>query len=213
MNGLIGKKVGMTQVYDEQGQHRPVTVIEAGPCVVVQRKTAERDGYHAVQLGFEDQKEQRLTKAAKGHFKEAGASAKRLLREFRVESGEELKEGDAVNVGIFDKVTHVDVLGTTKGRGFQGVVKRHRMGGGPNAHGHTSHRRIGAIGQRTWPARIMKNKRMPGHMGHVNITVQNLRVIQVRPEDNAILVEGAIPGPVGGIVVVRKALKKGAKTS
>lgn len=212
MQGMIGKKLGMTQVYDAQGQHVPVTVIEAGPCVVLQRKTAKTDGYEAVQLGFLPQKESRLSKASAGRFKKAGAAAHRKLAEVLVDAGNELKAGETVTAKIFEGVSHVDVSGVTKGQGYQGVVKRHRMGGGPQSHGHMSHRRIGAIGQRTWPARIMKNKRMPGHMGNLNITVQNLRVVQVRPEDNVLLVEGAIPGPTGALVMVRKAVKKAAKS-
>jgi large subunit ribosomal protein L3 len=210
MKGLIGKKLGMTQVFDDKGQHVPVTVIGTGPCLVVQRKTVENDGYNAVQVGFVDQKEQRLSKAAVGHYKKAGVSTKRFLREFHLEDGDDYKMGDAITASIFDGIPYVDVSGTTKGQGYQGVVKRHGMAGGPAAHGHMSHRRVGAIGQRTWPARIMKNKRMPGHMGNVNITVQNLRVVQVRPDDNVILVEGAIPGPTGAIVIVNKAVKKRA---
>ncbi len=212
MNGLIGKKLGMTQVYDDKGQHVPVTVIEAGPCVVLQRKTAKTDGYESVQLGFLPQKESRLSKAAAGHVKKAGATAQKKLAEVLVEAADELKAGETVTAKIFEGVSHVDISGVTKGQGYQGVVKRHRMGGGPAAHGHTSHRRIGAIGQRTWPARIMKNKRMPGHMGNLNITVQNLRVVQVRPDDNVILVEGAVPGPTGALIMVRKAVKKAAKS-
>jgi large subunit ribosomal protein L3 len=208
MNGLIGRKIGMTQVFDAAGRHVAVTVIEAGPCTVVQRKTVESDGYSAVQVGFADQKEHRVTKAALGRFKKANTAPKRVLREFPLEDGEELKAGDTLTAELFKDVAFVDVSGVTKGQGYQGVVKRHRMGGGPQTHGHMSHRRIGAIGQRTWPARIMKNKRMPGRMGRVNITQQNLRVVQVRPEDHCILVEGAIPGPTGAIVVVRKAVKK-----
>jgi large subunit ribosomal protein L3 len=203
----------MTQVYDGQGRHVAVTVIEAGPCVVVQRKSKAADGYEAVQVGFVDQKEQRLSKAAQGRFKKAGVPPKMHLREFALDAGEDLKAGETVTAKMFEGVSHVDVIGVTKGQGFQGVVKRHRMGGGPETHGHMSHRRIGAIGQRTWPARIMKNKRMPGHMGHVRITVQNLEVVQVRPEDNAILIRGAIPGPTGAVVVVRKAVKKAAKAA
>jgi large subunit ribosomal protein L3 len=211
MQGIIGKKLGMTQVYDDQGRHVPVTVLEAGPCVVVQRKTAKRDGYDAVQLGFGSQKEARLGKAEAGRFKKAGVAPSRVVREFPVAADAEAKEGETVTAKIFEGTSHVDVSGVTKGQGFQGVVKRHRMGGGPQSHGHMSHRRIGAIGQRTWPARIMKNKRMPGHMGNLHITVQNLRVVQVRPDDNVILVEGAVPGPTGALVLIRKALKKAAK--
>jgi large subunit ribosomal protein L3 len=211
MNGLIGKKLGMTQVYDDAGRHVPVTVIAAGPCVVVQRKTAARDGYDAVQLGFGPQKESRVTKASLGRFKKAGVPAQGVVREVRVAADAELKEGAEVTAAIFEGVSHVDISGVTKGQGYQGVVKRHRMGGGPQSHGHMSHRRIGAIGQRTWPARIMKNKRMPGHMGNLNVTTQNLRVVQVRPQDNVILVEGAVPGPTGGLLLVKKSLKKAAK--
>lgn len=213
MRGLPGIKVGMTQVFDAQGRQVPVTVIEVGPCVVVQRKTKGCDGYEAAQVGFVTQKESRLSKAEVGHFKKSGGATTRHLREFDLDAGEDLKPGDQVTAKNFEGVTHVDVVGVTKGRGFQGVVKRHGMSGGPAAHGHMSHRRIGAIGQRTWPARIMKNKRMPGHMGHVQITVQNLELIQVRPDDNAILVRGAIPGPNGALVVVRKAVKKTAKVA
>jgi len=209
MQGLIGRKLGMTQVYDQNGQHVPVTVIEVGPCVVLQRKINARDGYEAVQLGYIDQKEHRLTKPMLGHFKKAGVSPKRIIREFRVDVEHAAKEGDTITSEIFDGAAYVDVTGTSKGHGFQGVVKRHGMGGGPAAHGHTSHRRPGSIGMRTKPGRIFKNKRMPGHMGNVQVTVQNLKVVQVRKDDNAILVEGAIPGPTGGIVVVSKAIKKG----
>ena len=210
MRGLIGKKLGMTRVYDANGVAVPVTVLAAGPCAVIQRKTKEADGVEAVQLGFEDQKEQRMTKAAAARMKKAGTSCKKHLREFRLEAGDDPKPGDSVTVGIFDGATHVDVISVTKGRGFQGVVRRHGMGGGPQTHGHMSHRRIGAIGQRTWPARIQKNKRMPGHMGHVRVTTQNLKVVQVRADDHVLLVRGAVPGPTGALVIIRKAIKKSA---
>ena len=212
MRGMLGIKVGMTQVFDGQGRQVPVTVIAVGPCVVVQRKTAATDGYEAVQVGFMDQKEQRLAKAAAGRFKKAGVAAKRHLHEFRLDAGEDFQPGQELKAAeIFADAAFVDVAGVTKGQGFQGVVKRHRMGGGPNTHGHMSHRRIGAIGQRTWPGRIMKNKRMPGRMGRVRRTVQNLEVIGLRAEDNALLVRGAVPGPTGGLLVVNKAVKKPAK--
>jgi large subunit ribosomal protein L3 len=209
MQGLIGKKLGMTQVYDDKGQHVPVTVIQIGPCVVLQRKISARDGYEAIQVGYLDQKEQRVNKAQLGHNKKSGASPKRIVKEFRVSADHAAKEGDTLTSDMFDGVTYVDISGVTKGKGFQGVVKRHGMGGGPAAHGHTSHRRPGSIGMRTQPGRIFKNKRMPGHMGNVNVTVQNLKVVQVRKDDHAILVHGAIPGPTGSIVVVRKAIKRG----
>lgn len=212
MQGLIGKKIGMTQVFDEQGAQVPVTVIQVGPCVVVQRKGAA-EGYHAVQLGFLDQKESRLTKPVQGHFKKAGVAAKRVLREVRLDEGEDVKVGDTVGATLFEGVTHVDVIGMTKGRGFQGVVKRHGFAGGPGGHGSMMHRRTGSIGNRTWPARVFKNRRMAGHMGHVRVTVQNLKVVQVRNEDNVILVRGAIPGPTGCVLIVRKALKKPSKAA
>lgn len=207
--GLIGRKMGMTQVYDGAGRSVAVTVIEAGPCPVIQRKTKDRDGYDAVQLGFCDGKERNTAKPALARFKKAGVTPKRFLREF---PGDDktlaLQAGEPVTVSIFGGVSHVDVTGVTKGRGFQGVVKRHRMAGGPATHGGHSKRRIGAIGQREYPARVHKGKRMPGHMGNVKVTQQNLRVVELRGEANLILVEGAVPGPTGGIVLVRKALKK-----
>lgn len=210
MQGLLGKKVGMTQVFDDKGVHIPVTVIEVGPCVVLQRKNNERDGYEAVQLGFQDQKESRVNKSELGHLKKSGSTPKRVVREFRVTAEEAAKEGDTITAEVFEGVSYVDVSGVTKGRGFQGVVKRHRMGGGRASHGgKATLRRGGSIGMRTKPGRVFKNKRMPGHMGHVNITTQNLRIVQVRKDDNAILVEGAVPGPTGGVLVVKKAIKKG----
>ena len=213
MQGLIGKKIGMTRVFDAQGQQIPVTVVQVGPCVVVQRKTRANDGYEAAQLGFEEQKEKRANKARQGQFKKAGVKPHRILQEVVLEDGEEVKVGDVIQASIFEGVTHVDVIGMTKGRGFQGVVKRHRMAGGPAAHGSMFHRRGGSIGCREWPARIFKNKRMPGHMGYRSITTQNLKVVAVRSEDGVILVNGAVMGPTGGIVFIRKAIKKAAKAS
>jgi large subunit ribosomal protein L3 len=213
MQGLIGRKLGMTQIFDKNGRLVPVTVLEAGPCVVVQRRTAARDGYEAVQLGFQDRKESRVSKPVAGHFKKAGVAIKRILHEFALEAGDELKAGDTVGVALFEGSTHVDVTGVTKGQGFQGVVKRHRMAGGPAAHGHTSHRRIGAIGQRATPGNIAKGHRMPGHMGNVKVTQQNLRIAELRSGENLLLVEGAVPGPVGAILTVRKAVKKPARAA
>ena len=210
MTGLIGTKLGMTQVFTEDGNQVPVTVIQCGPCSVVQRKLTEgKDGYSAVQLGYEDQKEQRLTKAVRGHYAKAEVAPKRVLREFRVEDDAEYNVGDTVTAEIFSEVGFVDVTGVTKGRGFQGVVKRYDFGGGRKTHGGKMHRRGGSIGQCVSPARVMKNRKMPGHMGSVNRTTQNLKVVAVRPEDNVILVRGAVPGPNGGLVTVQKALKKG----
>jgi large subunit ribosomal protein L3 len=208
MTGLIGKKLGMTQVFDESGKHVPVTVIEAGPCPVVQRKTTETDGYDAVQLGFSEQKASRLNKPATGHFAKAEVGATKRLKEFRIDSGDELKMGDVVGVDIFKEISHVDVQGVSKGRGFQGVMKRWNMAGGRASHGSHNHRGPGSIGQCTSPSRVFKGKKMPGQMGNKNISVQNLKVIQVREDDNVILVKGAIPGPTGGYVQVRKSIKK-----
>jgi len=209
MQGLIGKKLGMTQVNDDDGARVAVTVVQAGPCVVVQRKTKPVDGYDAVQVGFGDKKESRVNKAQAGRFEKAGASPKAVLREFPVGEGDELSPGDTVTAVIFEGATHVDVTGITKGRGFQGVVKRHRMAGGRMTHGGHSRRRVGAIGQCAYPARVAKGQRMPGHMGHVRVTQQNLRLVGVRVEENLLLIGGAVPGPAGAIVLVSKSLKRG----
>ena len=208
MQTLIGKKIGMTRVYDDAGVQVPVTVVQVGPCVVVQRKSAKPDGYEAVQLGFQEQKESRLTKPLQGHFKKAGAKPQKVLREVRLAQGEDAKAGDVLTAKIFEGVKFVDVLGHTKGRGFQGVVKRFRFAGGRASHGGGWNRKPGSIGNREWPARVFKNKKLPGHMGSVDITTQNLRVVKVLADDHALLLEGAVPGPVGGIVLVRKAIKK-----
>ena len=208
MQTLIGKKIGMTRVYDADGVQVPVTVVQVGPCTVVQRKSKDADGYEAVQLGFGEQKESRLGKPLQGHFKKAGAKAAKVLREVRVDAAEGAKPGDVVTAKVFEGVKFVDVLGHTKGRGFQGVVKRFGFAGGRASHGGGWNRKPGSIGNREWPARIFKNKRLPGHMGSADITTQNLRVVQVLADDHALLLEGAVPGPVGGIVLVRKAIKK-----
>lgn len=209
MTGLIGRKLGMTQMFDEHGEQIPVTVIACGPCAVVQRKLPDTDGYSAVQLGFESQKEHRLSRAERGHLAKAEVAPKRVLREFRVGADEAYATGDTITSEIFADVTHVDITGVTKGRGFQGVVKRYDFGGGRKTHGGKMHRRGGSIGQCVSPARVMKNRKMPGHMGSVNRTTQNIKVMAVRPDDHVILVRGAVPGPNGGLLTVRKALKKG----
>ncbi len=212
MNALIGRKIGMTRVFDADGRQLAVTVLQAGPCVVVQRKRADRDGYDAAQLGFEPCTPSRATRAEIGHAKAAGGPF-RVLREVPLEPGEDPKPGDTVTAAIFSKGEFVDVTGVTKGRGFQGVMRRHGMAGQPASHGHTMHRRPGSIGMRELPGHILKNKRMPGHMGHVRVTVQHLRTVDVRPDDHLLLVQGAVPGPVGGLVVIRRSLKKAAKKS
>ena len=208
MQTLIGKKIGLTRVYDDAGVQVPVTVVQVGPCVVVQRKSAKPDGYEAVQLGFQEQKESRLAKPQQGHFKKAGAKPQKVLREVRVDAAEAAKAGDVLTAALFEGVKFVDVLGHTKGRGFQGVVKRFGFAGGRASHGGGWNRKPGSIGNREWPARVFKNKKLPGHMGSVDITTQNLRVVKVLADDHALLLEGAVPGPMGGIVLVRKAIKK-----
>lgn len=211
MQGIIGKKVGMTSIFDEKGHQVPVTVLECGPCMVLQHKTLTRDGYEAVQLAFGDQKEQRMNKPELGVFKKSGLAPKRIRFEMALESGESPKLGDMLTVSMFEKVAFVDVSAYSKGKGFQGVVRRHDMRGGPKTHGGHSKRRVGSIGCRELPGRVHKNKRMPGQMGNTRITQQNLQIVKVMPEDNVLLVRGAVPGAPGGIVLVRKALKKGAK--
>ena len=185
-----------------------MTVVQVGPCTVVQRKSKDADGYEAVQLGFGEQKESRLGKPLQGHFKKAGAKPAKVLREVRVDAAEGAQPGDVVTAKVFEGVQFVDVLAHTKGRGFQGVVKRFGFAGGRASHGGGWNRKPGSIGNREWPARIFKNKRLPGHMGSADVTTQNLRVVQVLADDHALLLEGAVPGPVGGIVLVRKAIKK-----
>lgn len=214
MNALLGRKLGMTRVFDADGRQVPVTAIETGPCVVVQRKTVERDGYSAVKLGFCERRAATLTKAEAGVFAKAGVPTLRYVAEVRVPAEEALQPGATVTVdGVFKAGDYVDVTGVTKGRGFQGVMKRHGMAGQPASHGHTMHRRPGSVGMREEPGRLLKNKRLPGHAGHVRVTTQNLRVVSVRPEDHVLLVAGSVPGPVGGLVQVRKASKKSAEAS
>jgi large subunit ribosomal protein L3 len=205
---ILGKKLGMTQVYDAQNVLVPVTVVEAGPCSVVQVKTVATDGYHAVQIGFAQKKTKNTSAAETGHAKKAGLEqAPRVLAEVRLDAAPTLKVGDVVNASAFVEGQLVDVIGVTKGKGFQGVVRRFRVAGGPASHGSMFHRRIGAIGMRQTPGRTWKNQAMPGHMGTVRRTVQNLRVVKVIADRNLILVKGAIPGANGDDVIVRSAIK------
>ncbi|MGN0852511.1 MAG: 50S ribosomal protein L3 [Kiritimatiellia bacterium] len=213
MEGLIGKKIGMTQIFDADGKRICVTVVEVGPCPVVQVKTEEKDGYKAVQLGFGEQKKQRLTKAVAGHQEKTGGLADRkvrVLKEFAPDAGEEVKVGDVLTVANFEGVKYVDVTGTTKGKGFAGVLKRYHFAGGNLTHGGHSKRRTGGLAARDLPGWIEKGKKMPGHMGDVTRTAVNLEVIQVRPEDNALLVKGSIPGARNATVFIRKSLKNAA---
>lgn len=205
---LIGKKLGMTQYYDGENRLIPVTVVEAGPCPVVQVKTAEKDGYQSVQIGYGTQKEHRVAKPQVGHFKKAGVAPQHELGEFRTESlGKELKVGDVLTVAKFTEGQMVDVIGTTKGRGFQGVVKRWNFDGQPASHGHMMHRRGGSYGCRQWPGEVAKGKKMPGHMGNKSHTTQNLEVVKVIEDKNLLLIKGSVHGPKGGTVYVRTAVK------
>jgi len=207
--GLLGKKLGHTRVYDASGNITPVTVVLAGPNRVLQVKTqAGKDGYNSVQLGFDDQKEQRLTKALLGHIKKQNGQAVKRIKEFR-DFSKEVKAGDIVGPTLFAPGDFVDAIGVTKGRGFEGVVKRHRFAGGDSTHGAKGwHRRSGAIGQRLFPGTVMRGMRMPGHMGQVQRTVQNLEVIQVREADNLLLIRGSIPGAEGDYIVIRESKKR-----
>lgn len=207
--GLIGKKLGMTQVYTPEGSAIAVTVIEVAKNQVVQVKTVENDGYSAVQLGFNEKKESRVTRPLLGHYKKAGVSPKYVLREFRLSEGEEAPaSGTELGAERFAEGDFVDVIGTTKGRGFTGAMKRWNFGGQPASHGHMMHRRTGSIGCRLTPGRVWKNQKMPGHYGVERATNQNLKVIQSRPEDGVILVKGAVAGHNGAYVIVRPAVKK-----
>lgn len=204
---LLGKKIGMTQVFDEENRLIPVTVIEAGPCPVTQVKSMETDGYDAVQIGYRPQKAQRLSKAALGHFKKAGVEPVAELQEFRTSGDAELNVGDILTVEKFEAGQKIDVIGTSKGRGFQGVVKRYGFDGGPASHGSMFHRRGGSYGMCQWPGHVIKGKKMPGHMGDVRRTVQNLQIVRVVAEKNLILIKGSIPGSRGSLVTVRTAVK------
>ncbi|MBY0249151.1 MAG: 50S ribosomal protein L3 [Nitrospiraceae bacterium] len=203
-NGLLGKKLGMTQVFD-QNRLTPVTVIEAGPCRVVTVKTKERDGYEAVQLSFGEVKERKLSKAELGHLKKNQSPASRVLREFKKDGAPEV--GQSVTVDIFKKGDWVDVIGVSKGKGFQGVVRRHHYSGGPESHGSMFHRHPGSIGASSFPSRVWKGKTLPGHMGAERITTQRLKVVESRPDEHLLFVRGAIPGAANGIVVIRKSKK------
>lgn len=203
-NGLLGKKLGMTQVFDES-RFTPVTVIEAGPCRVVTVKTKEKDGYEAVQLSFGEVKERKLSKAELGHLQKKQAPASRVLREFKKDG--EVTEGQSITVSMFKKGDWVDVIGISKGKGFQGVVKRHHYAGGPESHGSMFHRAPGSIGASSFPSRVWKGKSLPGHMGSERVTTQRLKVIESRPDEHLLFVRGAVPGAANGIVVIRKSKK------
>lgn len=200
--GLLGRKVGMTRIFDDDGNVIPVTLVQAGPCIVVQRKTAESDGYEAIQVGFEEKKRSRVNKPMMGHFASRNVEPQRVLLEFRVGADEEYSPGDAITVGIFDEGQMVNVSGTTKGRGFAGAVKRYGFRGGPASHGSKVHRAPQSAGA-TDAQRVFKGKRGPGHMGAAKRTVRGLRVVKVDPERNLLLIRGAVPGPNGGLLSIR----------
>jgi len=211
VSGLLGRKLGMTRIFTEDGRWIEVTLLRTGPCTVIQRKTKDTDGYEAVQVGFEEIKESRCNKPVLGHFKRAGQGPKRVLREFPITDGSELKAGDEIRNDIFKAGDRVDVSGTSKGKGFAGVHKRYHFKGGPGGHGSNFHRRPGSIGQSADPSKVVKGKRLPGHMGNQNVTTQNLEVVEVDAEKNLLVVRGAIPGANGGLIVVKHTVKGAAK--
>lgn len=201
--GLIGKKLGMTQVIEESGLRIPVTVIEAGPCTVVQVKTEEVDGYNSIQLGFENLKPQHVRKPIEGHFKKANLKPMKYLKEFRLKNTEEYKVGDVLKVDIFEEGEKVNVQGKTKGKGFAGVIKRHGYGRGPESHGSRFHRRPGSLGASATPSRVFKGTKLPGQMGGNIVTIKNLEIVKVDVDKNVLLVKGSIPGPKGTIVNIK----------
>ena len=204
---ILATKVGMTQIFGEDGVLTPVTVLQAGPCVVTQVKTIENDGYSAVQVGFGDIRDVLVNKPKAGHFKKAGVANKRFLREFKFENAADYTLGQEIKVDIFAKGDKVDAVGTSKGKGFQGAIKRHGLSRGPMGHGSKYHRHAGSNGPATTPGRVFKGKHMPGHMGHVRVTVQNLEVVRIDTENNIILIKGAVPGPKKGLIMLKESVK------
>lgn len=208
IKGILGKKLGMTQVFAADGRRIPVTVVEAGPCVVLQKKLVVTDGYNAIQVGFAGKKSHRANKPAMGHFRKAGQGAFQFLRELDTDNVDEFNVGDAITCGnVFVPGDIVDVTATSKGKGFQGVIKRWNFSGGRATHGSMFHRTGGSIGASAWPSRVFKGKKMAGQMGNKQVTTQNLQIVEVRAEQNLILVKGAIPGPKNGLVMIRKGVK------
>lgn len=205
MLGLMGKKLGMTQVFAGEGDMLPVTVLEVGPCTVVQKKTGESDGYDALQLGFGTRKPKNTAKPMRGHFEKRKLPVFRHLKEFRTEKAAEFEVGDELLAAAFKPGDIVNVTGRTKGRGFQGVIKRHGKHGGPAAHGSNFHRRPGSIGMRTWPARVPKNMKLPGHLGDERVTIKGLEVVEVRAEENLVLIKGSVPGATGSLLLLTPA--------
>lgn len=204
---IIAKKIGMTQVFSESGNLVPVTVLEAGPCVVIQKKTVENDGYSAVQVGFSEKRTKLVNKPEAGHFAKAGVTAKKFVKEFKLENADSYEIGAEIKADVFEAGDKIDASGTSKGKGFQGAIKRHGQHRGPMAHGSKYHRALGSLSSGTTPGRVKKGKRMPGHMGAVKITIQNLEVVSVDAEKNLVLVKGAVPGPKGSVLVIRDSVK------
>lgn len=204
---IVAKKIGMTQVFAENGTLIPVTVLEAGPCVVVQLKTVDNDGYDAVQVGFGDIKLKHVNKAQKAHFDKAGVTPKKLLKELRLESIDGIEIGAEIKADVFAQGDKVDISGVSKGKGYQGAIKRHGQSRGPMSHGSKYHRGLGSLSSGTTPGKVKKNKAMPGHMGNENVTVQNLEVVRSDAEKNLLLIKGAVPGPKGTVVFVRDSVK------
>ena len=204
---IIGKKIGMTQIFDEKGRVVPVTVVEAGPCVVTQKKTVENDGYDAVQVGFGDQKPQRVSKPLTGHFKKGDVAPKKTLKEFRFADCAAYNVGDLIKADVFANGDKVDVVGTSKGKGFAGNIKRWNQARGRKTHGSHSYRVAGSMGACTYPGEVFKTKHLPGHMGHERVTVQNLEVVRVDAERNLLLIKGAVPGAKGGLLMVKETVK------
>ncbi|EPY2272003.1 50S ribosomal protein L3 [Clostridium sporogenes] len=204
---ILGKKLGMTQIFNENGKVIPVTVIEAGPCTVIQKKTVEKDGYEAIQVAFGDIREKLRNKPVKGHFAKAGVSVKRHIKEFKLEDSNSLEIGQEIKADVFEAGERVDISGVSKGKGFQGTIRRWNAHRGPMTHGSKFHRAVGSMGASSDPSRTFKNKRMPGHMGNVNTIVLNLEVVRIIPEKNLILIKGGVPGPNKGLVQIRNTVK------
>ncbi len=204
---ILATKVGMTQIFNEDGSLIPVTVLQAGPCVVTQVKTEENDGYAAVQVGYGDIREKLVNKPEKGHFEKAGVDAKRFLKEFKFENAGEYEVGQEINAEIFEAGDHIDVTATSKGKGFQGAIKRHGQSRGPMTHGSKYHRHAGSNGSASDPSKVFKGKKMPGQMGNVQVTVQNLEIVRVDTENNLLLVKGAVPGPKKSLVTIKETVK------
>lgn len=204
---IMAKKVGMTQVFTENGALIPVTVLEAGPCVVIQKKTMENDGYEAIQVGFVDAKTKHVTKPAQGHFDKAGVTAKKFIREFRLEDTSAYEVGAEIKADVFAAGEKVDASGVSKGKGFQSTIKKYNAHRGPMGHGSKSHRVVGSMGSSATPSRVRKGKKMPGHMGSENVTIQNLEIVRADAEKNIILIKGAVPGAKGSILVIKDSVK------